>query len=302
MYWTDFSTDKIQRANVDGSDIEDVIVAEEGGQLMDLSLDTRAGKLYWVQRGFDVVFKANLDGSEIDSVFVEGLVEPRGIEVNHIDREMYWTDAFTGLVRRSDLSGSAAGEQVLADSLSPVRVAYSPDNDKIYWTNTSPASIRRASSDGSQLEAIVAEGVLAPYDIVVDAVEQKIYWTDIGSDTILRANLDGSEREDLEVDIFGSMASMALLPSGFVPIATEEPEASYIPSFVLSQNYPNPFRNTTSFEYRLPEPGFVQVVVYDVLRPASVRTGRRGSASGRTPGSLGWDGSASWRVYGAGIC
>lgn len=40
--------------------------------------------------------------------------------------------------------------------------------------------------------------------------------------------------------------------------------ASQIENFNLSQNFPNPFNNTTSFNYSIPEAGFVEISIFDL--------------------------------------
>ena len=54
IYWTDSSTDKVQRANLDGSNVEDVI-ANTGTigstRPAGIALDGVGGKLYWTDLG-----------------------------------------------------------------------------------------------------------------------------------------------------------------------------------------------------------------------------------------------------------
>ena len=48
MYWTDWSTDKIQRANLDGSNVGTLVaVGQHSWSLQDLALDENGGKVYW---------------------------------------------------------------------------------------------------------------------------------------------------------------------------------------------------------------------------------------------------------------
>ena len=65
MYWTDWETDKIQRANLDGSQIEDLVTTGLDSP-SSLALDVAGGKMYWIDAGTDKIQRANLDGSQIE--------------------------------------------------------------------------------------------------------------------------------------------------------------------------------------------------------------------------------------------
>ncbi len=82
MYWTDRRTDKIQRANLDGSHVEDLVT---GGldKPNGLALDVSGGKMYWTDAGANKIQRANLDGSNVEDLLTgaDGLVDPSGVAV-----------------------------------------------------------------------------------------------------------------------------------------------------------------------------------------------------------------------------
>ena len=45
MYWTDFGTNKIQRANLDGSSVEELVTGLSVP--IGIALDVSGGKMYW---------------------------------------------------------------------------------------------------------------------------------------------------------------------------------------------------------------------------------------------------------------
>ena len=80
MYWTDGGTDKIQRANLDGSNIEDLVTQTQGLRVQSgIALDVAGGKMYWTDYGTDKIQRANLDGSNIEDLVTQGLRDPNGI-------------------------------------------------------------------------------------------------------------------------------------------------------------------------------------------------------------------------------
>ncbi len=80
VYWTDHVVDVVRRANLDGTDVEDLFVVGENQNPNGIALDLRAGKVYW---GQDVaaapyvgkIMRMDLDGSNPEDVAVNlGLV------------------------------------------------------------------------------------------------------------------------------------------------------------------------------------------------------------------------------------
>ena len=81
IYWTDRRTDKIQRANLDGSGVRDLVTAGLANP-QDLALDAEDGKLYWTDWGTDKIQRANLDGTAVEDVVSSGLTDPWGIALH----------------------------------------------------------------------------------------------------------------------------------------------------------------------------------------------------------------------------
>ena len=90
MYWTDRGARKIQRADLDGSNMEDLI-GEGLSSPIAIALNVAAGKMYWADRGTDKIQRANLDGSNIEDLITEGLDIAEGIALDVSNGRMYWT-------------------------------------------------------------------------------------------------------------------------------------------------------------------------------------------------------------------
>ena len=83
IYWADEGTHKIQRANLDGSNIEDLITSDTGlGGPRSITLDLTEGKIYWADRSRRKIQRANLDGSNIEDLVTTGLRHPDSIALD----------------------------------------------------------------------------------------------------------------------------------------------------------------------------------------------------------------------------
>ena len=202
MYWTDDNGRKINRANLDGTDIEPLV--GEGIGFGGIALDVIAGKMYYYHKfplddpDDDLVtvenkiYRANLDGSGPEELF-DGNAGDIALDVSA--GKMYWTGS--GGIRRANLDGSdvelvGEGGRGLALDLAA---------GKMYWVG--PEQIRRANLDGTDIEPLVEEGLgspIGPNGIALDVTGGKMYWVDFDLRSVRRANLDGSNVEELIVN------------------------------------------------------------------------------------------------------
>ena len=195
IFWIDDGTDKIQRANLDGSNVED-LVTQGLESPSSIALDIAGGKMYWTDDGTGKIQRANLDGSNVQDLVTQGLTWPSGIALDVGVGKMYWTDSFTDKIQRANLDGSNVQDLITQGLRSPYGIALDVAGGKMYWTDSGTDKIQRANLDGSNVQDLVTQGLSYP-NIALDVAGGKMYWTDYGTDKIQRANLDGSNIEDL---------------------------------------------------------------------------------------------------------
>lgn len=195
MYWTDFGSGDIRRANLDGTGQETLITGQRSPAV--LKLDLAAGQMYWTNYGGDIR-RANVDGTG-ETILVSQLSAPSGLALDVPSGKMYWTDfgstAASHVIGQANLDGSS--QVTLLQNLSaPHGMALDAAAGKMYWTDRDSGDVRRANLDGSGQETLV-RGLGSPHGIALDVPGGKVYWTDWSPGDIRRANLDGSGQEIL---------------------------------------------------------------------------------------------------------
>ena len=160
IYWADWTTDRIHRANRDGSQVEDVVtgvVAPAG-----LAVDGAGGKLYWADRGTDKIQRSNLDGSQVEDLVTTGLVTPSGLALDAAGGKLYWTDSGADRIQRSNLDGSDVEDLVTTLLLTPRGLAVDGVEGRVYWTDSGRKRIKRCNLDGTAVEVLVSSGLGTP--------------------------------------------------------------------------------------------------------------------------------------------
>ena len=215
MYWTDRFADKIQRANLDGSNVEDLITTGLSTP-WGIALDVGRGKMYWADPDTDKIQRANLDGSQVEDLITTGLNTTYNIALDVGRGKMYWTNAAsdgdgrTSKIQRANLDGSNVEDLITTGVIGPVSIALDVGRGKMYWTDILTEKIQRANLDGSNVEDLITTGLNTPLSIALDVGRGKMYWADRRTEKIQRANLDGSQVEDLITTGVDGLAGIAL--------------------------------------------------------------------------------------------
>lgn len=199
IYWSDDMTGTIQRANLDGSGVVQLIGAADAEEPGALALDLDTDRIYWTAfASFSGAIKrANLDGTNVEDVGGSGAKSrPGGIDLDLDAGKMIFTDPsdcdYCGFVDRADLDGTNF-EHILGGLNFPFAIAIDPPSGIMWWTTLD--AIFRADLDGAGIQLLV-DDTNSP-GIAIDPGNGKMYWTDRDRQMIRRANLDGTNVEDL---------------------------------------------------------------------------------------------------------
>ena len=118
MYWTDSSSNKIRRANIDGSGLEVLADFDDtGGLIWGIDIDADSGKMYWTDRYDSVVERANLDGSNVETLVVfpdYDALYPTAIALDVAAEKMYFAES-SRKIQRANLDGSQLEDVLTQD-------------------------------------------------------------------------------------------------------------------------------------------------------------------------------------------
>ena len=150
MYWTNGVTRSIFRANLDGTQTEEIFTVF--GRPLDIALDVAGGKMYWTQwEGEAGISRANLDGSGLELLVSPG--DKRSIALDITGGKMYWTDGSRG-IGMANLDGSNIRNFETPD-FTTGGITLDLSNGTMYWIDAEGFEIRRGNLDGSQQRTII---------------------------------------------------------------------------------------------------------------------------------------------------
>ena len=196
IYWAEKKSEKIQRAYLGGSNLEDLVTGIDDVKAM--RLDSTGGKIYWAENKSDKIQRSNLDGSSVEDL-VSGIQDVKGMQLDTIGGKIYWAENKSDKIQRSNLDGSSVED--LVTGIQDVKaLELDISGGKIYWAEKKSKKIQRSNLDGSTVEDLVT-GIEDVKGMQIDPAGGKIYWAENKSDKIQRSNLNGSSVEDLVTGI-----------------------------------------------------------------------------------------------------
>ena len=104
LYWVDRNAGKVQRSNLDGSEIE-ILVEVDSTNLRGIAIDVADDKLYFADNSANTISKATLDGDDV-KVIVRDRDFPADVTLDLTNRKLYWCDQGRSVIERANLDTS----------------------------------------------------------------------------------------------------------------------------------------------------------------------------------------------------
>jgi len=243
IYWTNMGNPSvnegsIDRADLDGRNITNIVPAGITFTPKQLQLDKKNGKLYWSDREGMRVMRCDLDGSHVETLVDTGQGENRpgkdqtkwcvGMAIDVNGGKLYWTqkgndNAGQGRIFRAGLEipkgqtpANRKDIEVLYDNLpEPIDLDLDLSNRVIYWTDRGDPprgnTVNRAPMDaaaGKRKEPeIVFDHLMEGIGLSLDLANNRMFLTDLGG-SVYSANLDGSNKKNI-VFVGGNLSGIA---------------------------------------------------------------------------------------------
>ena len=204
IYWTNRTDHRIQRANLNGSGIEDLVVGliRPAG----IALDIARGKMYWTDPIPDKIQRANLNGSNIEDLITTGLSGATGIALGipqtpvlRLNPNVVADQTFTlGVPVSLTLPMATGGTPPYTYRTSALPPGLQFDLvDR--WLSGTPTTTGTTPVTYTATDATGASASLTFTITVRDTpllTDVYMYWTEAGN-KIRRATLDGSNLQDI---------------------------------------------------------------------------------------------------------
>jgi hypothetical protein len=231
IYWTNMGNPSandgsIDRCDLDGSNVTNIIPPGGTFTPKQLLLDKRTGKLYWSDREGMRVMRANLNGSAVETLVETGCSEADrhdlrnwciGIALDTEGGKFYWSqkgpdNAGEGRIFRANLEipkgqnpVNRKDVELLFDGLpEPIDLDLDLANRMMYWTDRGDPprgnTVNRAPMDpataGRKDPEIVFNHLMEGIGLSLDLRGGRMFLTDLGG-SVYSANLDGSNKRTL---------------------------------------------------------------------------------------------------------
>jgi len=249
IYWTNMGNPKandgtIDRANLDGTNVTNIVPPGKTWTPKQLQLDVKNGKLYWSDREGMRIMRSNLDGANLETLVETGhgdadRLDARnwcvGIAVDVQGGKFYWTqkgsdNAGQGRIFRAALEipkgqtpTNRQDIEVLYDNLpEPIDLDLDLGKRVMYWTDRGEPprgnTVNRAPMDAApgkrKAPEIVFNHLMEGIGLSLDLANNRMFLTDLGG-SVYSASLDGSNKKNI-IFAEGNLSGIAYaeLPPG----------------------------------------------------------------------------------------
>ena len=157
LYWIDEFHDNFQRANIDGSNVEDIRTIQ-GIRRRDIELDLKRNKLYWLSGSS--IKRMDVNGGEIEDIIVGWNPSILSFGLDVTAQHIYWTSSAAGIIHRSNLNGGDI-QEIVTGLKEPYHIIVDAQSQKLYWTSwdrkANSYKIQQSNLDGTDVTDIVTD-------------------------------------------------------------------------------------------------------------------------------------------------
>ena len=194
IYWSEWG--KIRRANLDGSNVENVITGLV--YTKDISLDFRNNTIFWIEEGtakvkgvklgYSKIMRADSDGSNIEEIIGGYHIPPEGGgALKECKGEVCWVWI--------EPEGKDRVEIDPEQYLQPWGISLDNQKQHIYWIDRAHRKFQRANLDGTGVKDVMDLKSTSVWDMKLDVKRGQLYWVELVSRMIQRVDLDGTDVE-----------------------------------------------------------------------------------------------------------
>jgi len=179
IYWAQRSPQRIRRANLDGSYVEDVI--RPTMPLVAMAIDKRAGKLYWlvtIRDAKSFIRRADLDGTNVEDVLsMQSTADDLALDTGH--GHLYWCSSSTLTIHRANLDGTGVHDVIDFRTMAnmsdfqPRNILVDSRRNRLWFSSLE--FLCRSALDGTGVERIVDEPILGRC-LALDGRAERVYW------------------------------------------------------------------------------------------------------------------------------
>lgn len=157
IYWIDEFHENFQRANIDGSRVEDIRMIR-GIRRMDIELDLKRNKIYWLSGSS--IKRMDFNGNQIEDVILRWNISILSFGLDVTAQHIYWTSSSRGIIHRSNFNGDDI-QEIVTGLKEPYHIVVDAQSQELYWASwdraTSLYKIQQSTLDGKDVTDIVTD-------------------------------------------------------------------------------------------------------------------------------------------------
>lgn len=257
FYWNTLNPYRIQRAAMDGSQIEDIFTTNDNLT----GVKFHANQLYWINSSTFALQRASIDGNVVENLTDPGLYSISDFAIDKRASKLYISDANTYTILQGNLDGSQLEVVTATEFRGHLPLTIDPENERIYWYDSELKSVSYQGEDA----IVFATPMSQNYDMEFDPVSKNLYWANWINGTIQIIKVADNEQGAEQV-INNTLVGFGIALHFREPLDVGNESMSLGSSKINTvYNYPNPFNDKTTISYSISQSTSLEISLYDSM-------------------------------------